>query len=66
MCPRDGWSPRDGIVAGSLGREDSLIFPQNGKRGGCPKIPDGKGDKSDSVPLTSKNKWWQPFRGKKI
>lgn len=42
---------------GSMGWEVSLTFPKNGKRGGCPRIADGEGDKSDSVPPTSKNKW---------
>lgn len=41
----------------STGWEDSLISPKNGKRGGCPRIPDGEADKSDSVLLTPKNKW---------
>jgi|UPI00001F7D52 hypothetical protein len=38
-------------------KEVTLIFPKNGKRGGCPRIPDGEGDKSDSAPPTPKNKW---------
>lgn len=46
MCTRVGWSQRNGVVAG-LGKEDSLSFPKNGRRGGCPSIPNSKGDKDE-------------------
>lgn len=39
-------SQRNGFVAG-LEREDSLSFPKNGGRGGCPRIPDSEGDKNE-------------------
>lgn len=52
-----GWVVSKEWDCGSTRRRSLSFFPKNGKRGGCPRIPDGEGDKSDSAPPTPKNKW---------